>query len=298
MPQLKKFLLNLLQEPVSGKPFVINGSVLSANSKDFDIVEGVPVILYKDNLISSEDQLHKNMDTKFDYIEHYQRDADTYDYFQPYECEATNDEFRRIHQAIAKYVSSTSQIILDVGCGSAWVAKKYSTDSKVVSVDISIKNTSEALRRYSNKNHAAVVADVFNLPFKPESFDTIIASEIIEHLANPALFIQNLLLLLKPDGKLIITTPYNEKIEYQLCVHCNKPTPKHAHLHTFNLENIKLIIPKDKHYQTLVFGNKYLGRLRTHILLGWMPFDLWRIFDKITNLIFNKPIRFLICITK
>ena len=59
---------------------------------------------------------------------------------------------------------------------------------------------------------------------------------------SQALFIEKLIEKLKTGGKLIITTPYNEKLEYYLCVHCNLPTPKNAHLHSFNKQNIKEII--------------------------------------------------------
>ena len=75
---------------------------------------------------------------------------------------------------------------------------------------------------------------MFLICLSPESFDIIVASEIIEHVYDPKMFIDCLLDILKPSGKIIITTPYNEKIPLSLCVHCNQLTPGNAHLHSFN----------------------------------------------------------------
>ena len=39
-------------------------------------------------------------------------------------------------------------------------------------------------------------------------FDTIVAGEVIEHLENPAQFLARAHEHLKPDGRLVLTTPY------------------------------------------------------------------------------------------
>lgn len=50
-------------------------------------------------------------------------------------------------------------------------------------------------------------ADVFPYPFKNNSFNTIVAGEIIEHLNSPFDFLIECRRILKPMGTLIITTP-------------------------------------------------------------------------------------------
>jgi len=45
------------------------------------------------------------------------------------------------------------------------------------------------------------------LPFKNNSFDTIIAGDVIEHLENPYLLLKECNRVLRHNGKLIITTP-------------------------------------------------------------------------------------------
>ncbi|MDC1067912.1 methyltransferase domain-containing protein [Candidatus Kapabacteria bacterium] len=300
---MKNFLEKILCDPSDKSMLTKNiedNSFISNNEQKYKLINDLPDLRpnnYKAIEVAS--QLHLDFGTDFVYHQHYELDAKINDYFEEYTCSATTDEFRRIHQAIISKVPNDTDLILDVGCGSAWVAEYFlQKGKKVISMDISESNPKKAIEKFPSPNHSGLIADVFHLPIKDNSLDCIIASEIIEHVINPKEFINELLRALKPKGKLIITTPYNEKLEYQLCVHCNKPTTKHAHLHSFNEDNIKDILPVNSKYNHLIFGNKYLGRLRTNYFLGFLPFNLWRVFDQLATLIINKPIRFLIEITK
>jgi hypothetical protein len=40
--------------------------------------------------------------------------------------------------------------------------------------------------------------------------------------------------VVRPGGRVLISTPYRERIRYVLCIHCNQPTPIHAHLNSFD----------------------------------------------------------------
>ncbi|MFH1722174.1 MAG: class I SAM-dependent methyltransferase [Candidatus Altiarchaeota archaeon] len=45
------------------------------------------------------------------------------------------------------------------------------------------------------------------LPFSPESFDVVLAGEVIEHMVNVDEFLKNCRNVLKPGGRIIISTP-------------------------------------------------------------------------------------------
>ncbi len=265
--------------------------------REYPVSDNVPVFLPEketDDLLKTG--IHEKLDTEFHYIDHYQKDAFETDYFAERD-KGTEHSDGRVQEYIVSQISAKKGRILDVGCGKAWAAKLFCPRGfEVVSMDISHKNTATALKKYPFDNHTAVVADAFSLPFQKNSFDYIIASEIIEHVSSPALFVERLFASLKPGGKLIVTTPYKEKIKYSLCIHCNKPTPMHAHLHSFD-EKILLNLyqsPELKSVKHTVFNNKIPVHLRLHILFQHFGFRMWKALDKLLNSLYNLPTRILV----
>lgn len=300
---MKDFLLQILADPLSGEELIYNKEkkifYTKTNGSIYPVPDEIPVILINPQK-PVESILHRNMNTAFNYADHYQKDALTFNYFSKIETRATRSEIKRLHQAIIKKIDANAQLILDAGCGNGWLAQYFlNKNKKIISMDISIENPLKALQSFPGENHAALTADVFHLPLKNNSVDCIVASEIIEHVYDPNLFVKKLVDILKPGGKLIITTPYNEKIEYFLCVHCNLPTPKNAHLHSFNKKNITAILNHvNANWKGKLIANKYLIKTRMNVLLDFLPFNLWSFFDSMTNKILHSPTRFIIEIIK
>lgn len=263
----------------------------------YPIHNQIPLMLQNNeepNLIESE--IHKKQGTVFNYIDHYQKDAVDFDYFQVRESGTEHSE-ERVREYILSQIPKKTKNILDVGCGKAWVAKLCCPKNiEVVSMDIALTNVAKALKKYPFDNHSSVVADVFTLPFKENSFDCIIASEIIEHVVYPDIFVKNLMQILKPGGVLIITTPYKEKLNYSLCIHCNKLTPRHAHIHSFDEKILKELYNDSdvKSFEYITFGNKVLMHLRTHVFLRFLHFIIWKAIDKIVGFMYKAPASILV----
>ena len=89
------------------------------------------------------------------------------------------------------------QTALDVGCREGIQTKWLDMKGyRVTSIDIRPV--------YPN----ALVVDVDKpLPFNTNSFDLVWCSEVIEHLRNPAMSVQEMLRVLKPGGMLVVTAP-------------------------------------------------------------------------------------------
>ena len=240
------------------------------------------------------------MKDDFDYVSHYKIDAEEFDYFESRKGATLHDE-RRVHEFIFSQVGNKVNSILDVGCGSAWVASKYiPRNKKVFSLDISKLNVTKALTTYPSMQHYGTIADSYYLPFKNDAFDIIIASEVIEHVVSPKDFVKELYRCVNPGGKLILTTPYKEVLRYVLCVHCNKKTPVHAHIHSFDKNAIEQILQECGigNFRQILFGNKILIFLRTYALLKFLPFQLWKVIDRITNIFYNIPAHLQVVINK
>ncbi len=233
---------------------------------------------------------------EFNYLEHYKTDAEEFDYFEERKGATEHDE-RRVHEFISAKVPENVNTILDVGCGSAWVAKEFLPKKvKVFSLDISPVNPLKALKKYPDKYHFGVTADSYSLPFPDNSLECIIASEIIEHVVSPGKFVAELMRVLKPEGFLFISTPYKEVIRYYLCIHCNKKTPVHGHIHSFDEKKLSsLYLGNDvEFFEWKTFGNKFLIFLRTYVLLRFLPFSLWKAVDSAANLFLPRPVHILV----
>ena len=289
-----EFYQTMLADPVTGEALsydVAGENFSGSHSRAFSVRDGIPVVL--------PDQPGNSAADAFDYADHYEKDAVCFDYFEEQVFPATRFEQRRLHELILSFVPADAEKILDIGCGNGWVAEACLPAGKtVVSADISITNPRKALEKYPSPRHYGLVADALHLPVKPDFFDVIIASEIMEHVISPDIFVKNLYRAVKPGGRVIITTPYHEKLEYSLCIHCNKPTPRHAHLHSFHEKNLAGIMPEGSTYTMFSFMNSYLLKLNTHVILQYLPLSFWRKTDKLAEWVRPSALRFIMIIEK
>lgn len=98
--------------------------------------------------------------------------------------------------------------ILDVGCGDGYITSLIFEKFKgVIGIDISEKAIK--LAREKNQGVTFAVASCTNLPFSDRSFDTIVASEVIEHVNynDGKSFLKEARRVLTPKGRIIISTP-------------------------------------------------------------------------------------------
>lgn len=100
--------------------------------------------------------------------------------------------------------------ILEAGCGvgaQTFLLAKNSPDSQIVSVDISensIKLAKSLVNNESISNVEFHVADLFNLPFKDETFDHIFVCFVLEHLKDPVGALESLKRVLKKGGSITV----------------------------------------------------------------------------------------------
>jgi len=286
---MNSFILDILVDPITQKPLHYDRRIhkLIGESGTFDIIRDVPVLLPRNQ--------KKDL---FNYQEHYEEDAKAFDYFEKWHP-VYQEENRRLHQQILNVIPDNAGILLDVGCGGAWLASALiPRGKKVISMDISITNPLRAMEIVSSPSHSGLVADAFHLPVMKNSIDCIVAAEIIEHVKDPQLFIASLFSVLKPGGSLIITTPYNEAIQHSLCIHCNKKTPHHAHIHSFTETSMKSLSPVSGAI-TQIFNNKLIINFKVHMLLRFLPFRLWSFTDRIIcKLARRKCMRLMMVIKK
>lgn len=98
--------------------------------------------------------------------------------------------------------------LLDVGCGVGLLCSAFARFFEVVvGIDGSHKKILKAndSNTHSNVTYIETIFEDFN---SGQSFDTILATNVLEHVENPTGFLKHLKRLLSPGGKIIITVPH------------------------------------------------------------------------------------------
>lgn len=99
--------------------------------------------------------------------------------------------------------------VLDIGCGGGLLTEPLARlDATMTGVDASEKNIEVASQhaKMSRLNIEYIASDSSKLVTEGRKFDVVLALEIIEHVNNPDLFLEDLAKLLKPGGICIIST--------------------------------------------------------------------------------------------
>jgi 2-polyprenyl-3-methyl-5-hydroxy-6-metoxy-1,4-benzoquinol methylase len=110
----------------------------------------------------------------------------------------------KIFNDMVNSISKSSLQILDVGCGDGVISEPLIKKGHfVTAVDLPTVATS----KQKDKVTSVMVGDAETLAFADETFDLAIASEVLEHLWAPEIFITEAYRILKPHGYLIIETP-------------------------------------------------------------------------------------------
>lgn len=110
--------------------------------------------------------------------------------------------YEYLQKEVAKYPGK----ILVIGCGSKREMTIVSSrHSEVWGIDISQTAIEKTKKRFPKYN--LEVMDACNMSFAENYFDIIVCSEVIEHLPNQSMFLNDVSRILNEGGVFILTTP-------------------------------------------------------------------------------------------
>ncbi|MEK6812708.1 MAG: class I SAM-dependent methyltransferase [Nanoarchaeota archaeon] len=130
------------------------------------------------------------------------------EYKAMYEVEEKHAWFRAKREMMIDLFSrfgNNGSAILDIGCGTGVIASFFAQKNQVIGLDISA--TALRYAKMRDKTLKLVKGDAQNVKFKPETFDWVFASDVIEHVKDDYKAMQNIHNVLKPGGKILITVP-------------------------------------------------------------------------------------------
>ena len=154
-------------------------------------------------------------------------------------------------------------LVLEAGCGvgaQTITLASNSPKAEITSIDISeasIVEARKAIEAAGITNVTLRQADIFHLPFPPDSFDHVFLCFVLEHLARPVEALQALKTVLKPGGTItIIEGDHGSTYFY--------PESEHAHM----------VIRCQVELQKRAGGNALIGRelfpLLRQASFGWI----------------------------
>ncbi len=114
---------------------------------------------------------------------------------------------RRRHRIVTRWARGAHRV-LDIGCGSSIETQSI---NYVIGIDLSLEKM-RYMRRYAIP---VIQGSAFALPFRDRSFDCVVCSEVIEHVAFDDTLFNEMNRVLMPGGTLVIGTPDYARVQWR-----------------------------------------------------------------------------------
>jgi 2-polyprenyl-3-methyl-5-hydroxy-6-metoxy-1,4-benzoquinol methylase len=96
--------------------------------------------------------------------------------------------------------------LLDVGAGGGHVLELFPR-ARRTALDVSTRMLDVARRRLAGGGVRFVHGDVTRIEWPDRSFDAIVCTEVLEHVADPGRILAAIARLLRPGGRAVVTAP-------------------------------------------------------------------------------------------
>ena len=148
-----------------------------------------------------------------EWVKDYYRDVETYDWvdvadnLRGLEAFFHKNRARVVRGLTAKYAVPDAPM-LDAGCGTGLNLRHLPKGS--TGIDINPRNVE--LLRTRLPSHPVVEGDIEAMPFADGAFGTVLCTEVLEHVPDPAAAIREFHRVLRPGGVLIGSVPARSAI--------------------------------------------------------------------------------------
>jgi len=164
--------------------------------------------------------------------------------------------------------------VLDLGCRSGALTRHFLDGNDVVGVDVD----RAALAKAEQLGITPVVADVDEpLPAASETFDAVVAGELLEHVRFPRALVAEVRRVLRPGGVFVGSVPNAFRVQNRLrFARGHQPERDPTHLHMFTPGDIRALLADFREVRTAVIGGRY-RRLHARLLAQDIVFSATRL---------------------
>lgn len=154
--------------------------------------------------------------------------------------------------------------ILEAGSGAGrFTEVLVKTKANIYSFDYSLAVDANARNNGSNSNLHIFQGDIFNIPFKPGTFDIVMCLGVIQHTPDPKKAFFSLVELVKPGGKIYIdvyTMSWHHWLQWKYILRPITMNMKKETLYKVLQVIIPVLLPLTK------FLKKYFGRMGARLM--------------------------------
>ncbi|MFO7571611.1 MAG: class I SAM-dependent methyltransferase [Gaiellaceae bacterium] len=178
------------------------------------------------------------------------------------------EEHHREHRAGGDFVFVTERIplfqhaigtgkrVLDLGCRSGALTRHFLEGNSVVGLDVD----RAALAKAEALGIETVVANVEEpLPLADESFDAVVAGELLEHLRFPDELVAEIRRVLRPGGVLVGSVPNAFNVQNRIRFLRGLPPERdRTHLHMFRPRDLEELLGSFGDVRLAFVGGRYV----------------------------------------
>jgi SAM-dependent methyltransferase len=165
--------------------------------------------------------------------------------------------------------------VLDLGCRTGALTQHYAAGNEVTGVDVDRAALEQAVERLGIETVWADVEE--GLPFEDETFDVIVAGELMEHLADPAAAVANIRRVLRPGGRFVGSVPNAFRLKSRLRFLVGRhPETDATHLQLFTPEALRLLLAASFDDVVIRFAVGRYVRWSPRLMARVQVFSAWK----------------------
>ena len=143
-------------------------------------------------------------------------------------------------ELFGRYVGGPGRRVLDLGCRDGALTQAYAGGNEIVGVDADREALAEAQKLGIETRWADLDEP---LPFEDESFDVVVAGELLEHLRDPRRVVAEVRRVLRPGGTFVASVPNAYRLKNRVrFVLGHKPEDDPTHLQMFAPSDVRSLL--------------------------------------------------------